>query len=150
MVVRTEEKIKNWVHDFIADDPSLFVVDISLKGNPGNQKLVITLDGDKGITIDKCAEVSRRVGAKIEEEDLIPGKYNLEVSSAGMGVPLKVARQYTKNQGRQVEVTLKNGEKVTGKLTDSNAQGLTLEIDEKKEAFAFSEIEKTTVVVSFK
>jgi ribosome maturation factor RimP len=148
--LRLEEKIKKWVADYIAENESLFLVDVSLKGSVGSQKLTVTLDGDKGVQIDVCVEVSRKLGHWIEEEDLIPGKYNLEVTSAGMGVPLKIARQYKKNEGRQVQVTLNGGEKKEGKLAGSNEEGLTLIVDEKEETIAFKEIEKTIVVVSFK
>ena len=126
------------------------MVDVTLKGNEGNQKLTVTLDGDKGVQIDKCVEVSRKLGNWIEEKDLIPGKYNLEVTSAGMGVPLKIARQYKKNEGRQVEVTLTGGEKVTGKLVGSTDNDLTIAVEEKEQTIEFKEIEKTIVVVSFK
>lgn len=145
-----EKEIKNWVADFISKDEELFLVDVTLKGNEGNQKLTVTLDGDKGVQIDKCVEVSRKLGNWIEEKDLIPGKYNLEVTSAGMGVPLKIARQYKKNEGRQVEVTLTGGEKVTGKLVGSTDNDLTIAVEEKEQTIEFKEIEKTIVVVSFK
>lgn len=148
--MRLEEKIKNWVTEYIAEDAELFLVDVTLKGNEGNEKLTITLDGDKGVQIDKCVEVSRKLGHWIEEEDLIPGKYNLEVSSAGMGVPLKIARQYKKNVGREVQVTLTDGEKIVGKLVGSNENELTLAVEEKEQAIEFKKIEKTIVVVSFK
>jgi ribosome maturation factor RimP len=148
--LRLEDKIKNWVVEFIAEDAELFLVDLTLKGTEGNQRLTVTLDGDKGIQIDKCVLVSRKLGHWIEEEELIPAKYNLEVTSAGMGVPLKITRQYKKNEGRQVEVTLVGGEKKEGKLISSNEEGITLSLEEKEETIAFKEIEKTIVVVSFK
>jgi ribosome maturation factor RimP len=148
--LRLEEKIANKVTELIADDASLFLVEVNLRGAGSSQKLTVTLDGDKGVQIDRCALVSRKLGNWIEEENLIDAAYNLEVSSAGMGLPLKIARQYKKNEGRQVEVTLSNGEKVKGKLAGSSEQGLTLEVKEGMQELAFKEIEKTIVVVSFK
>lgn len=148
--MRLEEKIADKVAELISDDPALFVVEVSLKGTPGNQKLWVALDGEQGVQIDRCALVSRKLGHWIEEENLIETAYNLEVSSAGMGSPLKLLRQYKKNEGRQVEVTLKEGGKVQGKLIGSDEHTLKLEVKEEVQEIAFKEIEKTIVVVSFK
>lgn len=138
------------VEELIREQRDLFVVDVTLKGHQGNQRLEVSLDGDSGVNIDQCAEVSRRLGHQIEESNMIDGKYILEVSSAGMGRPLKVMRQFKKNQGRELEVALKNGETVTGGLIDSNDEGLKLLIDDKEEEIAFIDIDKSRVLVSFK
>lgn len=147
---KVENEIWRLVEEIIADQPELFIVDVQLKGNKGNQRLFVFLDGDKGIQIDQCATVSRKLGHQIEEMNLIDGKYILEVSSAGMGKPLQVKRQYKKNVGRELEVVLKNGEVMTGKLESSTDDNLTLNIEEKQVGIPFNEIEKATVVVSFK
>ena len=148
--MKIEETIQGIVEELIADREDLFVVEVALKGNKGNQRLMVFLDGDKGVQIDKCAEVSRKLGHEIEERNLIDNKYILEVSSAGMGKPLKVSRQFVKNKGRELEVTLKNGEIKTGILDSSDEKYLTLKNEEKKETIPFEEIEKSIVLVSFK
>jgi len=148
--LKLERTITDIIEEIIADREDLFVVEVSLKGNKGNQRLMVFLDGEKGIQIDKCAEVSRRLGHEIEERNLIESKYILEVSSAGMGRPLKVKRQFIKNQGRELEVTLKNGEVMTGRLSSSNDENLVLQQEEKEVEVPFNEIDKSVVVVSFK
>jgi ribosome maturation factor RimP len=56
-----------------------------------NGKLVVLVDGDKGIGIDDCVRaISRHVGFHLEEENVIETAYNLEVSSPGVDAPLNI------------------------------------------------------------
>ena len=75
------------------------------------------LDGDAGLPIEKCVYFNRKLYKLIEEKQLFPeGEFSLEVSSPGVDEPLKLQRQYTKNIGRNVEVTFTDDTKKTGKL----------------------------------
>ncbi|MEO1256534.1 MAG: hypothetical protein AAFY41_16830, partial [Bacteroidota bacterium] len=99
-----EEKIKEIVENSLQGSKDLFLVDVKLKGNVGNQKVLIFIDGDQGISIDQCSKISREVASVMEEEDFIKGKYTLEVSSPGLDFPLSMHRQYVKNVGRELTV----------------------------------------------
>lgn len=141
------------------EDPALFLVDVVIKGLAGGkQKVIVLLDGDQGITIDDCAKVSRGLGVELEERDLMPEAYTLEVSSPGLDHPLIMLRQFQKNIGRRVRVTLSEGERVDGELlaaTDTDFE-VAVETKEKKKVtltptrFAYADVEKTMVLVSFK
>jgi ribosome maturation factor RimP len=88
-----------------------FLVDIKAKGN----KVEIFVDSDGGIGFEKCQKLSRWVEAIFDEKAYFGGQYILEVSSPGVGSPLKLLRQYPKNVGRDIEI--KTAEKsVKGKL----------------------------------
>ena len=103
-----------------------FLVDLRIK--PTNNVKVF-LDGDSGITIEKCVQVNRKLYRKLEEEGFYPdGDFSLEVSSAGLDEPLKLLRQYKKNIGRLVEVELLDGAQKEGQLTEVNEDGIVLEI----------------------
>lgn len=151
---KLEREVEAYVSDLISEDPSLFIVSVELKGNTGNQRLVISLDGDSGVSIDACVSVSRRLSAILEEKDLIDGKYHLEVTSAGIDQPLTSERQYRKNIGRSLKVKLLDGEKVEGQLMDVKIQGISLTIKEKKKEISkdinFDQIDSAKVLVSFK
>ncbi|HMO32903.1 MAG TPA: ribosome maturation factor [Lacibacter sp.] len=98
----------------ISDQPELFLVDVKLK--PGN-KIQVLLDADAGLPLSTCVACNRTLYKQVEEAGLFPpGEFELEVSSPGLDEPLKLPRQYSKNIGRQVEVLLKDGRKITGKL----------------------------------
>lgn len=148
------EEVKQMVEGIISNDPTLFLVDVKLKGNQGSQRLIVLLDGDSGITIDQCSEVSRSLAAQLEERDLIDGKYHLEVSSAGVDFPIQFVRQYQKNIGRSLTVTLKDGSKLEGELKEIQNGLIVLEEKKKKEKIRheinLEEIDKSIVIVSFK
>jgi ribosome maturation factor RimP len=152
---KLESEIEAFVEGLIADDSSLFIVDVRLKGTGASQRLIIFLDGDTGVGIDTCVSVSRRLGAYLEEnEDMIEGKFYLQVSSVGVDQPLKFVRQYHKNIGRSLSIKLKNGDIQEGKLTEVDETGFKiLKIEKKKElvlTISFEDVESSKVLVSFK
>ena len=149
-----EEKVKGMVEQAIEDDKALFLVGVKLKGNPGNQRLLIWLDGDAGVTIDQCVKVNRKLSEVLDEENLIEGKYQLEVSSAGIDHPLQFLRQYKKNVGRSLKVQLKDGSEVKGKLVSVDKKAMVLlktgKKSEEEVTIDFDLIEQSKVLVSFK
>lgn len=118
---------------------------------------MVILDGDKGISIDDCAALSRELSATLDESNLIEEAFVLEVSTPGLDQPLKTKRQYVKNIGRSVKVKTKE-KTVEGKLTAVGEHELELTqhigSGKKKEenvvVIPFEEIDKTFVLVSFK
>lgn len=127
VAMHIEQRIRELVEEKIAEinRPDLFIVDI--KFNPVGNKAVILLDGDHGAGIAECTQVSRYVGFKLEEENVIEEAYNLEVGSPGIDTPLLLVRQYVKNIGRQVAVKTTGGEKKEGKLLAVNENDIVLE-----------------------
>ena len=116
------------------------------------------MDGDNGVTIDDCVKLSRAVGNYLEEEEVMDTKYTLEVSSPGIDIPLSSLRQYRKNIGRRLKISLAEGKDVKGILKEVDENELLLDKEVKKGKkityepvkLAFSEINKTIVQVSFK
>jgi len=135
-----------------------FLVEFNLHN--GN-KLEVFIDSDSGLTLDKCQRISRYLEAHIDEEGWLGEKYVLEVSSPGLGRPLKLKRQYLKNIGRKVEVTLTNAEVKTGVLKAADESAITLEeivvitVGKKKKKetvqteIPFDNIKKTMIIISF-
>ena len=136
---------------------SLFVVDVVISSRQGPRKVLIFLDGDQGVSIDDCANLSREIAQELDENGWIEDNYTLEVSTAGIDHPLKLVRQYKKNKGRRVKVTLSD-ETLEGQLADVTDERIVLSQEtgsgKKKEIntveIPFSEIKKTLVMVSFK
>jgi ribosome maturation factor RimP len=75
-----------------------------LDGKIQGQKLEIFIDRDGGISFDACQKVSRALEAIFDESQIFGDSYILEVSSPGVGSPLKFERQYKNNIGRNIEV----------------------------------------------
>lgn len=89
---------------------TLFLVEIKI--DSGNN-ISVFLDSENGVTIDECIEISRYLEDNLDRE---VEDFSLEVSSAGIGQPFKVKKQYEKNVGKTIAVLLKNGLKIEGKL----------------------------------
>lgn len=107
-------KIRQLAEEVITGDTDSFLVDVKLK--PGNH-IQVFADADAGLTLSRCIAYNKALYKLIEESALFnEGEFELEVSSPGLEEPLKLNRQYLKNIGRPVEVILKDGRKITGKL----------------------------------
>lgn len=112
----------------LENDPGDFLVE--LKITPGNH-IKIFIDNDTGMTIEKCVALNRALYKRLEESDVYrDGDFSLEVSSPGLDEPLKLYRQFVKNLGRSVEVTMNDGTQIEGRLV-SAGEG-SIEVEEKK------------------
>lgn len=121
---------------FQRDD--LFLVDVEI--SPANAISVI-VDGMKPVSLDDCIRISRSIEGNLDRE---VEDFSLTVTSAGMGVPFKVWRQYEKNLGREVDVVLKSGEKLSGVLAKAANDEVTIEweVKEKVEGAKKKEVVK--------
>jgi ribosome maturation factor RimP len=128
--------------------PDVFIVEIALTRGPMSV-LSVWIDTDEGITIDQCARLSRKFSAWLEENDPFDFPFNLEVSSPGLGRPLKVRRQYHKNIGRKLKVKTTAAQTVTGKLLAVDEEGITLMPESKKKAQKSEKQENTELKLAF-
>ncbi len=147
--------IEALIEQLLQDQEGVFLV--SLKIKPTNN-IKIYLDADTGLSIDKCVKLNRALYKLIEEKQWYPdGNFSLEVSSPGIDEPLKLLRQYKKNIGRNVEVTLNTEAKEEGKLIEVTDTVIQLEQHEGKGKKAitknidipFSDIKQTIILIAF-
>lgn len=148
-------KLEGLVNQVIEGIEGLFLVEIRIK--PANN-IKVFIDGDQGVSIDKCVSVNRKMYKLIEEQELYAdGNFSLEVSSPGLDEPLKLKRQYHKNLNRNVEVTLLDGSKTEGVLKEVAEDQIMVEEtrgkNKKKETVShtipFNNIKTTKVQVIF-
>lgn len=85
-------------------------IEAQIKGGRTNQIVRIIIDADGGISLDRCAAISREISTHLEVADLFPGRYRLEVSSPGVDRPLQTMRDFERNVGRQVKIQYRQGE----------------------------------------
>jgi ribosome maturation factor RimP len=152
----TKEQIQHLVEN-ILDPKRQFLVDISVK--PGN-KIGVAVDNFEGISLDECAEISRKIEAGLDSKN---EDFELEVSSPGLTQPFLVIQQYKKNINREVDVLLKNGIKIKVRLISVEENGITVETrkevksgkKKKKEAIIenqfieFEHIKSTKIILPF-
>ena len=156
MVIETHIRaLETLVNNILVNEPAYFLVEIKIK--PVNN-IKLFIDGDAGISIEKCVQINRALYKQIEETNFFNGvDFSLEVSSSGLDEPLKLFRQYKKNIGRLVEVLLIDGTKTEGKLIDATEDGIIVEEtkgrNKKKEVinhtFLFTNIKTTKIQVVF-
>ena len=147
------ETVEKLLQPLLTDD--IFLVETKIK--PINN-IKIFLDADGGLGIEKCIRINRALYKVMEEMAIYPdGDFSLEVSSPGIEEPLKMHRQYVKNIGREVEVSLNDESKQTGKLISVNEDQLEIEYTEGKNkkavlkqlAIPFTTIKQVIVQIKF-
>ncbi len=135
---------------------------VELVFNDKIKKLEVFIDADNGLAFDRCQKVSRYLESYIDEHNILGEKYILEVSSPGISRPLVFLRQYVKNVGRKVEVTMNDGTQIEGTLTHAGPEdNITLEYETKRkegkknikeqivQTINLADIKKTIVKISF-
>ena len=121
-------------------------------------KIIVIIDNDHGgINVKDCVSLSKFIEEGLDREK---DDFELEVSSHGIGQPLKMMRQYKKNTGRTVALTLADGKKVEGVLLGADDKAISIETEvknpdtKKKEVvtvnYSFEEVKQTIVTFKFK
>ena len=80
------------------------LVDVEYVKEGGNWYLRAYIDKEGGITVDDCELVSRQMSDLLDEQDFIEESYIFEVSSPGLGRPLKKEKDFARNLGKEVEI----------------------------------------------
>ena len=147
--------IEALIGKLLLETEDVFLVSVRIK--PTNN-IKVFLDADTGLNIDKCVKINRAMYRTIEEEGWYPdGNFSLEVSSPGIDEPLQLIRQYKKNIGRSVEVTMHDETKQEGKLLTVSEEAITIEYTEGKNKKAvivtkeipFNQVKQTIVLIAF-
>ena len=80
------------------------LVEVEYVKEAGNWYLRAYIDKPGGITVDDCEVVNRELGDLLDRDDFIDDSYILEVSSPGLGRPLKKERDFIRSKGEEVEI----------------------------------------------
>lgn len=162
-MISLKDKLETLLDDKFQEEEfsHLFLVD--LKVLPG-ANVQIFLDSDEAVLFQHCVRISRYLEEHIEENGWLGEKYTLDVSSAGVGAPLVLKRQYKKNVGREVSVQVEDDHKsIKGTLAEVNEETILVTYEEKvrvegkkkkelvtiKKEIPFDNIKKTIVKISF-
>lgn len=121
----------------ILEEHAFELVDIEFVKEGSSKYLRAYIDKPGGITIDDCEVVSRALSDALDEKDFIEEAYILEISSPGLGRPLKKERDFVRSVGQEVEIRCYRpvgGEKeFCGILTAWDSETITIEEDEDTE-----------------
>jgi ribosome maturation factor RimP len=155
-----EKKLTDLLEQKFSEEAFSSCFIIELKSLPG-KRIEVFIDSDEGVNFSTCQQISRYLEHHIDENGWLGEKYILEVSSPGVGRPLKLQRQYPKHIGRKLEVKQQEGGTLTGTLTAVSTEGIVLEEKTRikegkkkktvvlKHEIAFENIKKAIVKISF-
>lgn len=121
-----------------------------------NKKVEVYVDSDSGVKFWQCQKLSRAVEAYLDESQVLGEDYTLEVSSPGVDKPLKLYRQFPRNVGRTLDISLQDGNQLTGKIEAITEEEITLKVQGAKKGqfktkiVPFEDVKSALVQVSFK
>jgi ribosome maturation factor RimP len=134
-------------------EKNLELFDIEFKGLGRKGILRVYIDKVEGVTIDDCARISRELGALLDVHEVIPGSYNLEISSPGLTRPLRKPSDYLRFRGKKVKIKtvedIGNKKVFKGKLLDFIDDTVSLETDGMNYLIPYSKIEKANLELDF-
>ena len=150
-----KEKVEQLIAEGV-EGTDIFLVKLTVSSS---NDINVLLDSDSGLTLSDCRSISRAIESSLDRED---EDFSLTVSSAGVGEPL-VLRQYKKNVGRKVRVTLIDGEIIEAKMVAADDQGVELEWKSRekkpsgkgkltvlnKRLLEYQNIKQTVVLITF-
>ena len=130
-----------------------FMIDLVLRGERNSRVVEVYIDSETDISAEDCAEISREIDKKMQEENAFDSDYRLEVSSPGVNRPLKYLKQFPKHIDRKFDISYREGEsvkKITGTLKAVEGNTLVFVNNNREEIrTGFSEIIKAKVLISF-
>lgn len=128
------------------------LVDVEYVREAGNWYLRVYVDKEGGITVDDCEIVSRALSDKLDEKDFIDEAYILEVSSPGLGRPLKKDKDFERSIGKEIEIKLYRAidrqKDFSGILKAYDRDNIIIEIEDGKE-LSFNRAEVALVRLAF-
>ncbi len=151
-----KEKVNGLVTDALQANSSLFLTDLTISDA---FKITVYLDGDQGVDLQDCIDVSRAIEGNLDREEQ---DFSLEVASVGVGSALKMVRQYKKNVGRTLIVKL-DAETIEAELVEANDNFIILswkarepkklgkgkETVQKIQEIPYTDIKEAIVTVTF-
>ena len=135
-----------------ADESSIELVHVERAGTSRDSVLRIYIDKAGGVTLEDCSLVSQKVEAVLDIEDLIPGRYVLEVSSPGIERQLYSLADFNRFAGQLVKVKTRieiDGQKVfVGPITSIEGETIAIEDRTKGQVtIEYSDVEKANLKI---
>lgn len=135
----------------IADELGVDVLRVRIGGPGRNQLVQVLVDRKGGVDSDTLARVSRGLALQLDVEDLIQGKFRLELSSPGLEWPLETVADFDRYEGEWIRVTFEEGEAIEGDNLGPDRDGfLVQERGSEPRYFALSEVKKVVRAVDWK
>jgi ribosome maturation factor RimP len=130
------------------------LLDVELLGEGARKVLRVTLEKESGVSLTDCTAVSRDLGAVLDVENLIDGRYVLEVSSAGLDRPLKDKKDYMRNIGKLIKIVtsvkVEGQNSLVGRLTAADDDCISLEPSGGSVRIPYADISRARLEIEIK
>ena len=151
-----KEHIAELAEAFLKDSAN-YLIDVNVRS--GN-RISVYIENTEHVSIQDCIALSKHLESQLDREQQ---DFELEVSSPGIDSPFRDLRQYTKYAGKDIEITLLNGDKVLGSLVGADESGIEIipapsrskkkavktSTDIEPNRFSFPEVKETRLVITF-
>lgn len=147
-----EQKTENLIQP-ILDRMNFELVDVEYVKEGGTMYLRAYIDKEGGITVLDCEAVAREMNDLLDAEDFIEESYIFEVSSPGLGRPLKKEKDYVRNMGKEVEIrtyrAINKSKEFYGFLKAYDKESVTIANEDGEVTFRKSEIALIRQAIDF-
>lgn len=132
----------------LAAEAGVDLVDVAVKGTGGQRRVRVVIDRKGGVDLATCQRVSQRLSSRLDEEDPVPGRYDLEVTSPGVDHPLEGQAAFDRVEGRDVLVHRQAPDgrvlQVRGRVAGAEPDTVVLETGDEHVRVPYGEIVKAT------
>jgi len=137
-----------------AEAAGLIVDSVTVSAAGKNTKVLVTVDLPEDAVgsadLDTVAKASRAIGDALDEANVPPGAYTLEVSTPGTDRPLTLRRHFMRARTRLVELEMASGSPTTGRIVDVTDDALVPDIDGASHTVALGDVKLGRVQVEMK
>lgn len=155
MTKEAQEVVRQRLYNIInpvLSDLNLELVELIYRPEQYGWVVRIIIYKPEGIGVDDCAKVSREVSTILDVEDFIPHHYTLEVSSPGLDRPLKTGRDFERNIGALIKLTLLtlDGKPIQRQMTIKAVADNEITVENNKEILTFSieQLKKAKLIIT--
>lgn len=145
------DEIKSLIQP-VLESLGIDLVDLFIFGKGNRTGVRVLVDEMGGITLSRITQASRAVADILDQKDVWPSRYTLEVSSPGVDRPLKTERDFARHIGRTIKVLYVGQEAVEtylGKILAVTAESVTLQGQEAEKTLAIHKIKSALIQLEF-
>ena len=156
MAARDDGRLSAHVHAVaqpLAAQVGIDVLEVEIAGPHGRPLVrviadVLEGDSETSLDVEVVSKLSRKLSQVLDDDEAVPGPFTLEVTSPGVDRPLRTARDFRRNLGREVEVFPHGGSpSTTGRLQAVDDDAVTLDVDDTSVTLPLSDLDYGTVVL---
>lgn len=146
-----ETQTEEWILP-ILEKNNFELVDVEYVKEGSSWYLRAYIDKEGGITVDDCELVAREMNEILDREDYIEDSYIFEVSSPGLGRPLKKEKDYARSMGKELEIrtyrSMNGSKEFYGILTEYDDKNVTI-VTEEDEKLTFVKTDIALIRLAF-